>query len=88
MPSKWTRGNCVNDVKIIGINGYQYIEDSVSCMICEDSCTSSTCDQGPRILPWAQDYDDGFNCQNENSEYCVGHDEESDVWDMWDMWDM
>ena len=51
---------------MMGINGYQYIEDSVDCMICADDCTSSTCDDGPRVLPWSQDYDDGLNCQEEN----------------------
>ena len=73
----------ITDVKIMGINGYQYIDDSVDCMICADACTSSTCDAGPRILPWAQDYDDGINCQNENLGLCEAEDEESDVWDLW-----
>ena len=55
---------------MMGINGYQYIEDSLDCMICSNECTSSSCNTGPRILPWTQDYDDGLNCQNENSELC------------------
>ena len=46
---------------MMGVNGFQYIEDSISCMICEDECTSSTCEDGPRVLPWSQDYDDGLN---------------------------
>ena len=46
---------------MMGVNGYQYINDSVGCMICDDTCSSSTCDEGPRILPWTQDNDDGYN---------------------------
>ena len=72
-------------MKMMGINGFQYINDSYSCMICNDSCTSSTCDDGPRILPWTQDYDDGLNCQDENEGLCTANDDESDVWDMWDI---
>ena len=70
---------------MMGINGYQYIEDSVDCMICSDECSSSTCDNGPRILPWSQDYDDGLNCEGENNDLCTGHDDVSDVWDLWDV---
>ena len=69
---------------MMGINGFQYIEDSVDCMICSEECTSSTCDSGPRILPWTQDYDDGLNCQEENDSLCTEGDETSDVWDLWD----
>jgi hypothetical protein len=57
----------INDVKIIGINGYQYINDSYSCMICDDDCT--TC-SGPRPLPWTQDID-------------LNEDEDGDVWTEW-----
>jgi len=59
----------INDVKIIGINGYQYINDSYSCMICDDDCT--TCSE-PRILPWTQDID-----QDEDGD--------GDVWTEWDI---
>ena len=58
----------IEDVKIMGINGFQYIDDSIDCMMCTDACTSSTCSSGPRILPWSQDLDDGINCQDENSD--------------------
>ena len=57
----------INDVEIIGINGFQYINDSYSCMICDDECT--TCGE-PRILPWTQDID-----ENE--------DDQGDVWREW-----
>ena len=67
----------------MGINGYQYINDSIDCMICSDGCTSSTCDTGPRVLPWTQDYDDGINCMGPNEGLCYVHDEVGDVWDMW-----
>ena len=59
----------INDVKIMGINGYQYINDSYSCMICDDDCT--TCSE-PRILPWTQDID-------------VNEDGDGDVWTEWDI---
>jgi len=52
----------------MGINGYQYINDSMGCMICDDSCTS--CDE-PRVLPWAQDLDSDKDGQG-------------DVWRDWD----
>ena len=57
----------INDVKIIGINGFQYIEDSYSCMICNDECT--TCSE-PRTLPWTQDIDEDG-------------DGNGDVWEDW-----
>ena len=57
----------INDVEIIGINGFQYINDSYSCMICDDEC--STCGE-PRILPWTQDID-----ENEDGQ--------GDVWREW-----
>jgi len=75
----------ITDVKMMGVNGYQYIEDSLDCMICDDPCESSTCDNGPRILPWTQDYDDGINCNNENSDLCIAGDNNGDVWDLWDI---
>ena len=74
----------IDDVKMMGINGYQYINDTVGCMICDDSCSSSTCDAGPRILPWTQDNDDGINCDDENEGLCTGLDESGDVWDLLD----
>ena len=66
---------------MMGINGFQYIDDSIDCMMCTDACTSSTCSSGPRILPWSQDLEDGINCQDENSDDCTGGDENGDVWD-------
>ena len=75
----------ITDVKMMGVNGFQYINDSVNCMICDDTCESSTCDDGPRILPWTQDNDDGVNCQNDNLGLCEAGDEDGDVWDLWDI---
>ena len=74
-----------DDIKIMGINGYQYIDDSIDCMICAEGCTSSTCDNGPRTLPWSQDQDDGVNCQGLNESLCEAGDDVSDVWDMWNI---
>ena len=70
---------------MMGVNGYQYIDDSVSCMICSDECTSSTCDAGPRLLPWTQDYDESVNCEGENEGLCDDELYNSDVWDLWDV---
>ena len=72
----------IDDVKIMGINGYQYIEDSVDCMICNDECTSNTCLSGPRVLSWSQDYDDGLNCLDENQGLCEAADDDGDVWEL------
>ena len=70
---------------MMGINGYQYIDDSIGCMICDESCTSSTCQNGPRELSWTQDNDNGDNCLNENEDLCTGNDDIGDIWDMWDI---
>ena len=70
---------------MMGINGYQYIDDSIGCMICDDTCSSSTCDEGPRVLPWSQDNDDGINCMGDNLGLCETHDGDGDVWDLWDI---
>ncbi len=59
----------INDVKIMGINGFAYIDDSYSCMICDEECT--TCSE-PRILPWTQDIDEN-------------DDGNGDVWNEWDV---
>ena len=59
----------IDDVKIMGINGYQYINDSYSCMICDEEC--ETCSE-PRILPWTQDLD-------------TDEDENGDIWEDWDI---
>ena len=70
---------------MMGVNGYQYINDSIGCMICDESCTSSTCDSGARVIPWSQDNDNGSNCVNENEELCSSNDGSGDVWDLWDV---
>ncbi len=74
----------ITDIKMMGINGFQYIDDSYSCMICDNPELCSNCDS-TRHIPWAQDYDDGINCQNENDGLCFANDETGDVWDMWDI---
>ena len=75
----------ITDIHFVGMNGFQYINDSIGCMVCDESCTSSTCDPGPRVLPWTQDYDDGLNCSNDNVGLCEMDDTLGDVWDMWDV---
>ena len=42
------------DIKIMGINGYDYISNDYHCMICDMPDDCSNCD-GVRILPWVQD---------------------------------
>jgi len=70
---------------MMGVNGYQYINDSLGCMICDESCTSSSCDAGPRVLPWTQDYDDGVNCHDTNEGLCQPGDDNGDIWDLWNI---
>ena len=53
----------------MGINGLPYINDTYGCMICDSTCTSSTCTES-RVLPWTQDLD--FN-----------NDGSGDVWTDW-----
>ena len=73
----------INDVKFMGINGYNYIDDSYSCMICDNPDECSNCEDAYTI-PWAQDLDDGANCLASNEGLCYSSDEDGDVWDLWD----
>ena len=68
----------------MGTNGFQYINDSYGCMICEFPDECSNCDD-VRILPWTQDQDDGINCQDQNEGLCIAGDDDGDVWHMWDI---
>jgi hypothetical protein len=43
-----------DDIKFIGVNGYQYIDDNFHCMICDDPSSCGNCDD-IRVLPWVQD---------------------------------
>ena len=52
-------------------------------MICDPDATCTSCD-GPRILPWTQDVDDGINC-NEDSITCESSNGDGDVWESWDI---
>ena len=74
----------VDDVKFMGINGYDYIDDSYSCMICDQPEDCSNCDD-IHTIPWAQDLDDGANCQEENEALCEANDGDGDLWDLWDI---
>ena len=74
----------IDDVKFMGINGYDYINDSYSCMICDQPDDCSNCDD-IHTIPWAQDLDDGINCQNENVDLCEPSDDDGDVWDLWNI---
>ena len=68
----------------MGMNGFQYINDSNSCMLCDQPDLCSSCDS-TRHLPWTQDFDDGFNCADENVGLCEANDTLGDVWHMWDV---
>ena len=74
----------ITDVKFMGINGYQYINDSYSCMICNEPDECFNCENVYEI-PWAQDLDDGSNCLDSNTGLCEGDDGDGDLWDMWDI---
>ena len=45
------------EVNIMGINGFQYLDNDYHCMVCDDPQACSTCDE-IRVLPWVQDLDD------------------------------
>ena len=47
-------------VNIVGMNGFQYIDNDYHCMICDTPDECSSCDV-ERILPWVQDLDDDDN---------------------------
>ena len=74
----------ITDIHIMGMNGFQYLSDSNSCMLCDQPDLCSSCDS-TRHLPWTQDYDDGFNCTGDNVGLCEADDTLGDVWDMWDV---
>jgi hypothetical protein len=48
------------EVNIIGINGFQYLDNDYHCMICDTPDECSSCDV-ERVLPWVQDLDDDDN---------------------------
>ena len=74
----------ITDIHIMGMNGFQYLDDSNSCMLCDQPDLCSSCDSA-RHLPWTQDYDDGFNCDDDNVGLCEADDTVGDVWHMWDV---
>ena len=69
-----------NDIKIMGVNGYQYINDNYHCMICDDPSGCSNCDD-IRILPWVQDVPFTFNNEDVNQEECEA---DGNTWEMGD----
>jgi len=48
------------EINIIGINGFQYLDNDYHCMICDKPDECSSCDV-ERVLPWVQDLDDDDN---------------------------
>jgi len=48
------------EVNIMGINGFQYLDNDYHCMICDTPNDCSSCEE-ERVLPWVQDLDDDDN---------------------------
>tara|TARA_B100000945_G_C20229616_1_gene524642 strand:- start:224 stop:574 length:351 start_codon:yes stop_codon:yes gene_type:complete len=68
------------------MNGYQYIDNDLHCMICDTPDQCSNCSE-ERILPWTQDIDDDNNDGVWDDENEDGMPDElyGDVWDDWDI---
>ena len=66
-----------NDIKFIGVNGYNYIDNDYHCMICDTPESCSNCDE-IRILPWVQDIPFVFTSENITQEEC---EENGNAWD-------
>ena len=84
----------ITDIHIMGMNGFQYINDSNGCMMCNQPDLCSNCEE-TRHLPWTQDYgndiwDEGEAFTDEgdgNGEYDDGE-EFTDTGVVWNMWDI
>jgi len=48
------------EVSMMGINGFQYLDNDYHCMICDTPDECSSCNE-ERKLPWVQDLDDDDN---------------------------
>ncbi len=86
------------EINMVGINGFQYLDNDYHCMICDTPDECSNCDE-ERILPWVQDIDDddgdgmwddhgtdGIPNTNDLGENDGIPDETyGDVWDSWDI---
>lgn len=87
----------ITDIHIMGMNGFQYINDSNGCMMCDQPDLCSNCEE-TRHLPWTQDYgndiwDEGEAFTDEgdgNGEYDDGEefmdDNHNGVWDEGEMY--
>ena len=73
-------------VNIIGINGFQYLDNDYHCMICDTPDECSSCD-AERVLPWVQDLDDDDNDEIWDDENGDGVPDENygDVWESWEI---
>ena len=76
------------DIKFMGVNGYQYINDNYYCMVCDDPSSCSNCDE-IRVLPWVQDVPSTFNdnyssqsdCEEAGFEWNIGEQDTSECID-------
>ena len=74
------------EVNIMGINGFQYLDNDYHCMVCDDPDECSNCD-GIRVLPWVQDIDDDDGDGVWDDENGDGEPDETygDVWESWEI---
>ena len=68
----------ITDIHIMGMNGFQYINDSNGCMMCDQPDLCSNCEE-TRHLPWTQDY--GNDIWDDGEEFT----DTGVVWNMWDI---
>ena len=67
-----------NDIKFVGVNGYDYISNDYHCMICDTPDSCSNCED-IRILPWVQDvqgffvdYSSQIECEENGFDWTIG----------------
>ncbi len=78
----------------MGINGYAYVDNDYHCMTCDEQCESSSCNDGPRILPWVQDVPNIQHTDLDNQDDCLNngfewvHNECIELVDVWGNWDI
>ena len=86
------------EINMVGINGFQYLDNDYHCMICDTPDECSSCDE-ERILPWVQDIDDDDgdgvwddhgadgipNTDDLGENDGIPDETYGDVWDSWDI---
>ena len=74
------------EINMIGVNGFQYIDNDYSCMICDVPEDCSSCDE-IRYLPWVQDLDDDDNDEiwDDEDNDLLPDETYGDVWESWEI---